>query len=109
GQASSTQISMSLFLGFVINKMSLVYSTYKADKMATRRGEEDRREEANPSRKGWARPAQYLRAFPGFPWGGSWVGLRRAKLCESRRRALLCAIPSRFFASQTLLLRRTGS
>jgi len=28
--------------------------------------------------------------------GKAWVGLRRAKLCESKRRALLCAIPSRF-------------
>jgi len=98
---------MSLFLGFVKNKMSLAYDTYKADKTPTRRGEEDRRAEASASRRGWARPAQYLRApaFPRFPW----VGLRRAKLCESKRRALLCAIPSRFSASQTLLLRRVGS
>src|SRR5208282_5467550 len=72
--------------------------------MPTRRGEEVRREEASTSRRGYACPAQSPHAFPGFPWVGSRVGLRRAKLCESGRRALLCAIPSPFSASQTLLL-----
>jgi hypothetical protein len=49
---------MTLILGFVNNKMSLAYKTYNANKMSTRRGEEDRRAEASTSRRGWARPAQ---------------------------------------------------
>jgi hypothetical protein len=107
GQASSIQFSMSLFLGFVNKKVSLAYGTYKEDKMSIRRGEEGGRGKAStPVGAGLALPNPSAPpAFPGFPW----VGLRRAKLCESKRRALLCVIPSRFSASQSLLLRRAGS
>ena len=38
---------MSLLLGFVNRKMRLAYGTYKAGKMSTRGGEEDRRAEAS--------------------------------------------------------------
>jgi transposase-like protein len=59
---------MILLLGFVNNKVSLAYKTYKTSKMSTRRGEEDRRAEASTSRRGWARPA--LPHAEGVLWRG---------------------------------------
>ena len=49
---SSTQIAISLILGFVNNKVSLVYATHRADKMPTPRGGENRRAKASRSARG---------------------------------------------------------